>query len=119
MIDEGAYGHSPPEFRALPEFVGTGENILMGYRGAQDAHVGWMRSDGHRTNILNVDYDAVGIGVVCRNDGSMWATQISVNTSRQPSRRGFDFLTSRVVEDLPVPEWLLERHARERCAVGE
>lgn len=48
----------------------------MGYRDAQDAHVGWMRSDGHRANIVDADFDAVGIGVVCRDDGSMWATEI-------------------------------------------
>jgi hypothetical protein len=35
-----------------------------------------MRSDGHRANILRPGYTAMGIGVVCRNDGTMWATQI-------------------------------------------
>jgi hypothetical protein len=75
MIDVG-YEHSTPEFRDHPDFVGTGENILAGYGGASDAHVGWMRSEGHRENILRPEYDAIGIGVVCRNDGRMWATQI-------------------------------------------
>lgn len=75
MIATG-YRHSTPEFRAHPDFLGTGENISMGPVDAREAHVGWMRSDGHRDNLLTPGYRAVGIGIVCRNDGHMWATQI-------------------------------------------
>lgn len=70
------YEHSPEAFRAHPAYHGTGENIYMGPRSADEGHVGWMRSAGHRDNILYAGYTAVGIGVVCRNDGHMWATQI-------------------------------------------
>jgi uncharacterized protein YkwD len=76
MISAGDYRHSPGSFQAHPDFVGTGENILMLYVGSSDAHVGWMESDGHRENILHPGYSAVGIGAVCRNDGRLWATQI-------------------------------------------
>ena len=76
MLRDGAYGHSPASFRTTSRFAGTGENILMGQRDAREAHVDWMKSDGHRENILRAEFAAVGIGVVCRNDGSMWATQI-------------------------------------------
>jgi uncharacterized protein YkwD len=38
-------------------------------------HVGWMRSDEHRVNVLNPGFDRLGIGVVCAEDGSVWATQ--------------------------------------------
>jgi hypothetical protein len=75
MITIG-YEHSSEEFRIHPRFAGTGENILKGYRSSDGAHVGWMRSPGHREIILNADFDAIGIGVVCRKDGRMWATQI-------------------------------------------
>jgi hypothetical protein len=75
MIRSG-YRHSTSEFRAHPDFVGTGENIFMGPQSVHEAHVGWMLSDGHRENILSPQYSAVGIGIVCRNDGHMWATQI-------------------------------------------
>jgi hypothetical protein len=75
MIATG-YRHSPTEFRAHPDFSAAGENIFMGPTDAAVAHVGWMRSDGHRDNILSPAYSAIGIGVVCRNDGHMWATQI-------------------------------------------
>jgi hypothetical protein len=75
MIEYGFF-HSTAEFRAHPDFVVTGENIHMGSRTSDVAHVGWMESDGHRAAILHPDFDAVGIGVVCRNDGHMWATQV-------------------------------------------
>lgn len=70
------YEHSTAEFRAHPAYSGTGENIFMGPHDAGEAHVGWMLSDGHRDNILDPGFTAAGIGVVCRNDGRMWATQI-------------------------------------------
>jgi len=70
------FEHSSPEFRAHPDFVGTGENIFMGPRSSDELHVGWMRSDGHRETLLNPDYSAIGVGVVCRDDGAMWAAQI-------------------------------------------
>ena len=75
MIATG-YRHSPESFRVLPDLHGIGENILMGPVDAGEAHVGWMESEGHRRNILTPEYTAIGIGVVCRNDGRMWATQL-------------------------------------------
>lgn len=70
------YRHSPDSFRILPDLHGIGENILVGYMDTGEAHVGWMESDGHRRNILTPEYTAIGIGVVCRNDGRIWATQM-------------------------------------------
>jgi hypothetical protein len=75
MIATG-YRHSPDSFRELPDLHGIGENILMGHWDTGEAHVGWMLSDGHRQNILTPEYAAIGIGVVCRNDGRIWATQM-------------------------------------------
>jgi uncharacterized protein YkwD len=69
-----AYRHSSSEFRAHPDLVGTSENIPMGPETVHDAHVGWMLSDGHRENILSPQHAAVGIGIVCRNDGHLWVT---------------------------------------------
>lgn len=58
-------------------FSYIGENIYLlypSYESAGYAHRGWMRSDGHRRNMLNRYHDAVGIGVICDADGTMWAT---------------------------------------------
>lgn len=87
MLAEGDYRHSDEAFRDHPEFLGTAENIAMGYRGSSDVHVGWMESEGHRHNILDEDYDAVGVGVVCRADGVLWATQVFGVLARPASTR--------------------------------
>lgn len=61
----------------LAGFSGIGENIFTasGPVPAGVAHVGWMRSDGHRANLLNPGWNRLGIGVFCAPDGSTWATQ--------------------------------------------
>ncbi|MDI6105220.1 CAP domain-containing protein [Actinoplanes sp. NEAU-A12] len=53
----------------------SAENIAMGYRTAAEVVDGWMNSSGHRTNILNCQSKAVGVGVVHAADGSPYYTQ--------------------------------------------
>jgi uncharacterized protein YkwD len=61
----------------MAKFSALGENIawVEGYpnTGSQ-LHVGWMRSEGHRANMLQRGYDSVGVAVVC-SGGRAWATQ--------------------------------------------
>ena len=61
----------------LSGFQGVGENIFTatGSVPAGTAHAGWMRSDGHRVNVVNPGWDRLGVGVHCAEDGSVWATQ--------------------------------------------
>ncbi|MGY1723563.1 CAP domain-containing protein [Blastococcus sp. SYSU DS0533] len=61
----------------LSGFTGLGENIFTasGPVPAGAAHVGWMRSDDHRVNVLNPGWNRIGIGFHCAPDGSVWATQ--------------------------------------------
>jgi len=42
------------------------ENIARGQRSAEDVMRDWMRSRGHRANILNCDYVAIGVGLDTR-----------------------------------------------------
>ncbi len=70
------YRHSPADYRQLAGYHGIGENILMGFEDSGEAHVAWMESDPHRRNIMFPEYTTIGIGVVCRNDGLIWATQL-------------------------------------------
>jgi uncharacterized protein YkwD len=71
--DLGAAGGLP----GMAKFSALGENIawVEGYpsMGSQ-LHLGWMRSEGHRANLLQRGFDSVGIGVVC-SGGRAWATQ--------------------------------------------
>jgi uncharacterized protein YkwD len=48
------------------------ENIAMGYATAQAVVNGWMRSPGHRANILNCSLKAVGMGVEYGSGGPWW-----------------------------------------------
>jgi uncharacterized protein YkwD len=54
----------------------VGENIASGSAGvtAGGLHGAWMRSDGHRANMLSPAYDVVGVGVFCTANGTMFAT---------------------------------------------
>ncbi|HEV3495416.1 MAG TPA: CAP domain-containing protein, partial [Actinomycetes bacterium] len=61
----------------MSKFSALGENIawVEGYPNmGNQLHVGWMRSEGHRANMLQRGFDRVGIGVVC-SGGRAWATQ--------------------------------------------
>jgi uncharacterized protein YkwD len=40
-----------------------GENIAQGQRTAQSVHQAWMNSSGHRANILNCGFTAIGVGL--------------------------------------------------------
>lgn len=69
--------------------IGVGENVgllsrgqLRGYgeiRTSDDlAHVMmdiWMKSKGHRENILSSDYGLLGIGIACDSEGTYYFTQ--------------------------------------------
>ena len=64
----------------------AGENIAAGYRSAgavmgddDDPNSGgWMNSDGHRANILNSNFQSVGIGCFYQEDGTKyWAQYFS------------------------------------------
>lgn len=41
----------------------VGENVATGYQDARHVVEGWMKSEGHRANILNTSYCRIGIGL--------------------------------------------------------
>lgn len=89
MADSGEFEHQDLD-RMLERsegFTGVGENIFhaTGPTPASTIHVGWMRSDGHRTNVLRPDFDRLGVGFVCTEDGEVWATQRFGSTDPAPS----------------------------------
>jgi uncharacterized protein YkwD len=53
-----------------------GENVARGQRDAADVMTSWMNSDGHRANILNCSFKAIGVGAVRGVDGSIVWGQI-------------------------------------------
>jgi uncharacterized protein YkwD len=80
MVRRHYFDHTDPEGRTPTDrmrdagFRGsaTAENIATGYDSAQRAFAGWMQSDGHRANILDCDYNRVGIGYDPGRISSQW-----------------------------------------------
>jgi uncharacterized protein YkwD len=51
------------------------ENVAFGHQTPQDVIDGWMRSSGHRGNILNCHAKAIGVGLAYSRDGAPYWTQ--------------------------------------------
>lgn len=54
----------------------AGENIAWGYRSATEVLSAWMKSPGHRANIMNCKSRTVGVGVVRTANGTPYYTQV-------------------------------------------
>jgi uncharacterized protein YkwD len=48
-----------------------GENVARGQGDAASVMTSWMNSEGHRANILNCDFKAIGVGAVKGVDGTI------------------------------------------------
>ncbi|MCH0541264.1 CAP domain-containing protein [Streptomyces sp. MUM 203J] len=68
-------GNSPWDRAAKAGIEGLGgENIARGQADAAAVMEAWMNSEGHRANILNCDFNTLGVGVHFA-DGGPWWTQ--------------------------------------------
>jgi uncharacterized protein YkwD len=47
----------------IPPYELAGENIAKGQESVDEVIEGWMKSPGHRANLLNPDYNYIGIGL--------------------------------------------------------
>ena len=73
----GSDGSSPwerAERAGYPDAMS--ENVAMGYRTPSEVVAAWMRSKGHRDNILNCEAKAVGVGLARDADGTPYWTQL-------------------------------------------
>ncbi|MEZ4570990.1 MAG: CAP domain-containing protein [Thermomicrobiales bacterium] len=60
-----------------------GENIAAGYPSAQAVFDGWRNSPEHNANMLNPNFDAIGIGHV--DGGHYWTTDFGGVVDAPPS----------------------------------
>ncbi|MCQ2526370.1 MAG: CAP domain-containing protein, partial [Lachnospiraceae bacterium] len=66
---------------------GVGENIAVGYASANAVYVGWEEADknysgqGHRRNMLNGNFNRIGIAGVYYNNRWYWAMELATSTS--------------------------------------
>ncbi|MGW8745458.1 CAP domain-containing protein [Streptomyces sp. NPDC055794] len=79
MATEGFFDHTDPGGatpwdRAAAAGISTlgGENIARGQADAQAVMDAWMDSPGHRANILNCDFQTLGVGVHFGSGGPWW-----------------------------------------------
>ena len=81
MADKGYFDHTSPTygspFNMLSHFgvkyTAAGENIAAGQKSASEVMNSWMNSSGHRANILNANYEQIGIGYVTGGQyGTYW-----------------------------------------------
>jgi uncharacterized protein YkwD len=70
MAARGYFSHTSLDGRTFGDRITAagypspgGENIAKGQRSAQSVHDAWMGSDGHRRNIENCQFTAIGVGV--------------------------------------------------------
>ena len=55
--------------------AGWGENIAYGYSTANAVMQGWLNSSGHRANIENPSFRAIGVAAAASSTGSIYWTQ--------------------------------------------
>ena len=74
---EVLFSHDRPDgsdcFTAYPRGFGyKGENIAMGQQDPASVMDSWMHSSGHRANILNPNYDSIGVGYSAEDGTPHW-----------------------------------------------
>jgi uncharacterized protein YkwD len=79
MAAHGYFGHIAPggatfidRLKAAGYRTPGAENIAKGYRSSGEVVAGWMKSPGHRANILNCGLRALGVGVHYGAGGPWW-----------------------------------------------
>ncbi len=54
----------------------VGENIAYGFSSGRSVVYAWMRSTGHRANILKSSYRLIGVGAYKDTKGRWWVSQV-------------------------------------------
>lgn len=61
--------------KLLGKYSTVGENIACGQRSEREVTDDWMRSSGHRANIMNSRFTKVGFGIAVAKNGTVyWCT---------------------------------------------
>lgn len=71
MLANQYFAHNTPDGRTPWDFIKAsgysyiiaGENLAVDFVEAEDVEGAWMNSPGHRANILNSDFEEIGIGI--------------------------------------------------------
>lgn len=85
MKDKNYFDHISPTYGSPFEMLKSfgisyktaGENIAKGQKTAEAVVNAWMNSEGHRKNILNANYEEIGVGYATGNGTTYW-TQLFI-----------------------------------------
>ena len=66
-----------------------GENIAAGQGSAASVMNSWMNSEGHRSNILDEDYQSIGIGAVLINEVPYWVQCFGIDEADGVSENAY------------------------------
>ncbi|MET7327915.1 CAP domain-containing protein [Nonomuraea sp. NPDC005650] len=84
MAKQGFFDHTSKDGRSFMDRIrGAGfsggnafaENIAFGQPSPASVVDGWMKSEGHRANIMNCRYNLIGVGVAKNSQGRIYWTQ--------------------------------------------
>ena len=84
MGEKGYFDHNSPTygspFQMLQDFGvhyrAAGENIAAGQKTPEEVMQSWMNSSGHRANILNANFDTLGVGIYNGGQYGIYWTQL-------------------------------------------
>lgn len=83
------FSHTSPRYGSAAKMVSsfglkwrmTGENIASGYTTPEGVVAGWMKSEGHKRNILSSRYNIIGVGIAkSYKNGKFYWTQEFIQT---------------------------------------
>jgi uncharacterized protein YkwD len=58
------------------KLTAVSENIAYGYSSGKDVVAAWMRSPGHKANLLSPKMRLIGVGAVQDSKGVWWVSQV-------------------------------------------
>ena len=87
MAKNNYFSHTSPNYGSPFDMMKSfgikyrtaGENIAKGYHTAESVVRGWMNSSGHRANILNPNFETIGVGAYTNSNGTIYWTQMFTN----------------------------------------
>ncbi|MFC5144885.1 CAP domain-containing protein [Streptomyces aureoversilis] len=88
MAARDYYDHTSPEGKSPGDRMTAagyrwstyGENIFKSPRDARTAMDGWMKSPGHRANILNCSFKEIGVGINFKSNGPWWTQNFGASS---------------------------------------
>lgn len=97
MLKKGYFSHTSPDGRLPWDFINStgynyltaGENLAEGFMDAESTESAWMNSPGHRANILNKNYEEIGVGIstgMYLNKRTIFVVQMFGTELEQPIR---------------------------------